>query len=227
MVSIKNFFNYINESIAKGEKFSEQNLNDLLTPINDLGIDVFIDKKDGLIKTMTKGDFIGSGYIKITFTLNKLKFYSDIDVFGVMISDNKFWEFLDEFITFKNRLESEKVYCHFNMNNYGIVNPSFSLIFIVSDYKSDIIELEKAFDILSRRVRNGSSDFLSNTYIQLDRENKELYIKSHVFYYTDRKLNNLINLIDKDKLNISEKEYVSIGNNNREPNYVSVKLTVK
>lgn len=206
MKHLERFFNYIVESTESNE-FSEEYLEELLVPMSDIGIKGYINKTDGLINTVTKGEFKGRGYINITFNLSDLEHFSGDDEFGRhqrMITDDKFWDFLDEFITFKNRLETDKIAVYFNTNSGGHFYPFFSISFLVpGDFKSDIFELEKAYDILRRRSNVGTTEFYYNLIIKLNKEEKFIDIRVSDSY-TDRKFNNFMSGVDTSKFNIEK-----------------------
>lgn len=224
MKHLERFFNYIVESTESNE-FSEEYLEDLLVPMSDLGIKANINKTNGFINTVTKGEFKGRGYINITFNLSDLEHFSGDDEFGRhkrMITDDRFWDFLDEFITFKNRIETDKIAVYFNTNSGDHFYPFFSISFLVpGDYVSDIFELEKAYDILRRKSNTGTTDFYYNLIIKLDKEEKCINI-SVSDDYTDRKFNNLMRGVDTSKLNI-EKEIHPAGHLKR----ATIKITLK
>lgn len=206
MKHLERFFNYIVESTESAE-FDKDYLEELLVPMKDLGVSVNIDDYTGLIKPVIKGEFLGRGYITVSFRLDNFESVGSDEYFGGyrnMVSDEKVWEFLDELISFKNRLNSDKVLFYFNINQGGIFNPAFGISFLVpGELNSDIIELEKAYDIIRRKSNRGSTDFSYNTTLNLDRENKELIIRCSMAY-TDRKFNNLISDIDKSLFNIEK-----------------------
>ena len=206
MNHLNRFFDYIVESTESGE-FDKEHLEDLLVPIRDLGVTVNINDYNGLVKPVIKGEFSGRGYVSVSFRLDKFESVDSDEYFGGyrrMISDDKLWEFLDELISFKNRLNSDKVLFYFNINQGGIFNPAFGLSFLVSgEMQSDIVELEIAADIIRRRRNRGTTDFYHNVTMNLDKENKELIVRCSMDY-TDRKFNNLISDIDKSLFNIEK-----------------------
>lgn len=207
MKHLERFFNYIVES-TESDEFDVDYLEELLIPMSDLGIEFHIKKSDGgLIKTVTNGQFKGRGYIDITFNLSSLEKFSGDDEFGShkrMITDDRFWDFLDEFITFKDRIESDKIAVYFNTNSGDHFYPFFSISFLVpGDYTSDIFELEKAYDILRRKSNRGTTDFYNALIIKLDKEEKCINI-SLSNSYTDRKFNNFMGGVDVSKLNIEK-----------------------
>lgn len=220
MKHLNKFFDYIVESTGSGE-FDKDHLEELLIPIRDLGVSVNINDYDGLVKPVIKGEFSGRGYVSVSFRLNKFESIDSDEYFGGyrrMISDDKVWEFLDELISFKNRLNSDKVLFYFNINQGGVFNPAFGLSFLVpGDFKSDIFELEKAYDILRRKSNRGTTDFYYSLVIKLNKEENCIDI-SISNSYTDRKFNNFIRGVDVSKLNI-EKE---ISNDS-----AKIKITLK
>ncbi len=199
---LDNFFHYIIESVDTGD-FSEDYIDELLIPMNDLGIEYKVMKEDGSIfKTVTSGEFSGRGMVRVSFSLFDLKRDGD------SICDDRFWTFLDEFISFKNRLESDKVSVYFNTRS-DHYHPFFRIDFLVpGDFKSEIFELEEAYNVIKSRLYSGTTDFYYSTTAKIDKENKVIEISSDKYEYTDRKFNNLIRGIDIGKFNIEKTDGV-------------------
>jgi hypothetical protein len=120
------------------------------------------------------------------------------------IIDDKFWDFLDELIALKNRLESAKVSISTNWRHYIVVT------FIQkAKVEGDLFTMQKLYNDMCLRTNASKSDFTNNMTKSLDKENLKITVNCNASFdtasYTDRKWNGLFRGIDFSKFNV-EKE---------------------
>jgi hypothetical protein len=196
----ENFINYINESNEDLTDLTKEELDELLIPITDLGIEYSFTEP----RTITDGEF--SGYksmnilFKNSFQLGASGGYTE------HIIDEKFWDFLDELIALKNRLESAKVSIGTNWRHHIVVT------FIQkAKVEGDLFTIQKLYNDMVKRTSAAKSDFVNNMTKKLDKENLKITVRCGGAFdtasYTDRKWNGLFRGIDFSKFNI-EKETV-------------------
>jgi len=194
----ENFVNHINESNEDFTDLSKEELDELLIPIVDLGIEYSFTTP----RVITDGEF--SGYksmniqFKNTFQIGPAGGYTE------QIIDEKFWDFLDELIALKNRLESTRVSINTNWRHYIIVT------FIQkAKVEGDLFTIQKLYNDMDLRTNASKSDFTNNMTKTLDKENLKITVRCGGTFdtasYTDRKWNGLFRGIDFSKFNV-EKE---------------------
>ena len=120
------------------------------------------------------------------------------------IIDDKFWDFLDELIALKNRLESARVSISTNWRHHIIVT------FVQkSKVEGDLFTIQKLYNDMTLRTNASKSDFTNNMTKTLDKENLKITVRCNGSFgssdYTDRKWNGLFRGIDFSKFNV-EKE---------------------
>jgi hypothetical protein len=207
MKHLEKFFDYILESADSG-RYTIDKLNEILVPIRDMGIDVSIEDYQGLEKSITEGEFSGRKFITINFYLKDFSSGAGFGSYTTMIDNDKVWEFLDELITFKSRLQSDKVCLYFSIRNDY---PRFSISFLTDgEVDSDLFELEKFYNSIRRKGNSGTTDFYHGLVMTLDKENKTIKINASMSY-TDRKLNNLFRGLDISKFDIKKELRDSYG----------------
>lgn len=197
MKYLNKFTNYLNESNSDITDLSKEELDDLLLPITDLGITYTF----GEPMVITEGEFSGQKSMNVVFR-NNFKIgpgggYTD------QIIDEKFWDFLDELIAFKNRLESSRVSISTNWRHSIVVT------FVQkSKVEGPLFIVTQLYNEMRKRTNAAKSDFVNSMTKKLDKDNLKITVNCHGFRegaYTDRKWNNLFRGIDFSKFNL-EKE---------------------
>ena len=195
MKYLDKFYNYIKESQEDITDFSKEELDDLLLPISDLGIEYSFDRP----KIITDGEFSGFTSMNVIFKNN----FKTGSIGGrEMIIDSRFWEFLDELISFKNRLESVQVSVNTNWKNYIV------LTFVQkSKVEGDLFLLQKLFNEMSKRTNASKSDFSNSMVKKLNKEELKIVVTCGGWreaQYTDRKWNGLFREIDFSNFNVDK-----------------------
>ena len=195
---LENFVNYLNESTEDVTDLTKEELDELLIPITDLGVEYSFNSP----RVITDGEFAGYKSINIvfrnSFQLGPSGGYTD------QIIDDKLWDFLDELISLKNRLESARVSISTNWRHYIVVT------FIQkAKVEGDLFTIQKLYNDMTLRTNASKSDFTNNMTKHLDRENLKITVRCNASFdtasYTDRKWNGLFRGIDFSKFNV-EKE---------------------
>jgi hypothetical protein len=198
MKYLEKFVNYLNESVEDITDLTKEELDELLIPMTDLGIEYsFTDPR-----VITDGEFSGYKSMNIqfrnSFQLGASGGYTE------QIIDEKFWDFLDELIALKNRLESARVSISTNWRHHIIVT------FIQkAKVEGDLFTIQKLYNDMALRTNASKSDFTNNMTKTLDKENLKITVRCNGGFgssdYTDRKWNGLFRGIDFSKFNV-EKE---------------------
>ena len=195
---LEKFVNYLNESAEDITDLSKEELDELLIPITDLGIEYSFNTP----RVITEGEFAGYKSMNIqfknSFQLGASGGYTE------QIIDEKFWDFLDELIALKNRLESARVSISTNWRHYIVVT------FIQkAKVEGDLFTIQKLYNEMNVRTSASKSDFSNNMTKSLDKENLKITVNCNGSWdtasYTDRKWNGLFRGIDFSKFNV-EKE---------------------
>jgi hypothetical protein len=195
---LEKFVNYLNESTEDVTDLTKEELDELLIPITDLGIQYTFSSP----RVITDGEFSGYKSMSIvfrnSFQLGPSGGYTD------QIIDEKFWDFLDELIALKNRLESAKVSIGTNWRHHIVVT------FIQkAKVEGDLFIIQKLYNDMNLRTNASKSDFTNNMTKNLDKENLKIIVRCNAVSieasYTDRKWNGLFRGIDFSKFNV-EKE---------------------
>ena len=198
MKYLEKFVNYLNESAEDITDLTKEELDELLIPMSDLGIEYSFTTP----RVITDGEFSGYKSMNIqfrnSFQLGASGGYTE------QIIDDKFWDFLDELIALKNRLESDRVSISTNWRHYIIVT------FIQkAKVEGDLFTIQKLYNDMALRTNASKSDFTNNMTKTLDKENLKITVRCNGSFgssdYTDRKWNGLFRGIDFSKFNV-EKE---------------------
>ncbi len=198
MKYLERFSNYLIESNEDITDLSKEELDELLTPMTDLGIEYSFTAP----RVITEGEF--SGYKSMNIQFRNSFEMGPAGGYTEQIIDEKFWDFLDELIALKNRLESSRVSINTNWR-HGIV-----VTFIQkAKVEGDLFLIQKLYNEMSTRTNAAKSDFSNNMTKSLDKENLKIIVKCNGSFgssdYTDRKWNGLFRGIDFSKFNV-EKE---------------------
>jgi hypothetical protein len=194
----ENFVNYLNESTEDVTDLSKEELDELLIPMTDLGIEYSITTP----RVITDGEFSGYKSLNIqfrnSFNLGPAGGYTE------QIIDEKFWDFLDELIALKNRLESSRVSINTNWR-HGIV-----VTFIQkAKVEGDLFTIQKLYNEMSVRTNASKSDFSNGMVKRFNKDELKIVVTCGGSFgsaeYTDRKWNGLFRGIDFSKFNV-EKE---------------------
>lgn len=198
MKYLEKFVNYLNESTEDITDLTKEELDELLIPMTDLGIEYSFTAP----RVITDGEFSGYKSMNIqfrnSFQLGASGGYTE------QIIDEKFWDFLDELIALKNRLESARVSISTNWRHHIIVT------FIQkAKVEGDLFTIQKLYNDMALRTNDSKSDFTNNMTKTLDKENLKITVRCNGGFgssdYTDRKWNGLFRGIDFSKFNV-EKE---------------------
>lgn len=194
---LENFVTYINESTEDITDLTKEQLDDLLIPINDLGIEYSFSTPH----VITDGEFAGYKSMNIQFK-NDFK-VGPAGGYTEQIIDERFWEFLDELISLKNRLESSRVSVNSNWKNYIVVT------FVQkAKVEGDLFTIQKLYNQMSARTNASKSDFTNNMVKRLNKDELKITVDCHGVWdqasYTDRKWNGLFRGIDFSKFNVDK-----------------------
>ena len=195
MKYLHKFLQHLNESQYITD-LSKEELDDLLIPIKDLEIEYSFQEP----RTITEGEYEGYKSMNITFR-NSFK-SGPMGGYTEMIIDEKFWEFLDELIAFKNRLESVQVSINTNWK-WGIV-----VCFIQNaKVEGDLFKIQKLYNEMAKRTNASKSDFVNCMTKRLNKEELKITVNCNGFRegaYTDRKWNGLFRGIDFSEFNVDK-----------------------
>ena len=199
---LEKFVNYLNESTEDITDLTKEELDELLIPITDLGVEYSFTTP----RVITDGEFSGYKSMNIQFR-NSFKFGPSGGT--EQIVDDKFWDFLDELIALKNRLESAQVSINSNWRNYIVVT------FIQkAKVEGDLFTIQKLYNDMNLRTNASKSDFTNNMTKNLNKEELKITVKCNGVWdqasYTDRKWNGLFRGIDFSKFNV-EKDITTDG----------------
>ena len=195
MKYLHKFLQHLNESQYIAD-LSKEELDDLLIPIRDLDIEYSFQEP----RTITEGEYEGYTSMNITFR-NNFK-TGPMGGYTEMIIDSKLWEFLDELIAFKNRLESVQVSINTNWK-WGIV-----VSFIQNaKVEGDLFKMQKIYNEMIKRTSVAKSDFANCITKRFDKENMTIVVNCNGYgegAYTDRKWNGLFRGIDFSEFNVEK-----------------------
>jgi hypothetical protein len=181
------FLQHLNESQDITD-LSKEELDEMLIPIKDLDVEYSFSEP----RTITEGEFSGYKSINIIFR-NSFKL-GPSGGYTEQIIDDKFWEFLDELIALKNRLESSRVSINPHMRHHIIVT------FIQNDkVEGDLFKIQKLYNEMTKRTSAAKSDFANCITKRFDKENMIITVNCNGYRegaYTDRKWNGLFRGID-------------------------------
>lgn len=207
MKHLEKFIEYIRES----REVSNDELEDILVPFTDMGIEFELSNE----KTATKGRFAGKKFRSVDFLLKTTQepgFHKWPNT--EVTFDNKVWEFLDELITVKSRLESysdNEIGFYINQISGASVSDSgwrASIFFITGeDEMGEEFELKRLYKDLESKYNSCRSDFCYSMIKKLDIPNKQITVKAD--HYTDRKWKTFTRGIDLSKFDVSTSEVPS------------------
>lgn len=198
MKYLSKFINYISESVEDVTDLSKEELDDLLLPIKDLEIEYSFTEP----RTITSGEFSGYKSMNInfrnTFQLGEAGGYTE------QIIDTRFWDFLEELITLRHRLESNRVSINTNWRHHIVIT------FIQkTKVEGDLFLVQQLYNEMNKRTNASKSDFSNCMTKKLDKDNLTITVNCSGSLdsasYTDRKWNGLFRGIDFSKFNV-EKE---------------------
>jgi hypothetical protein len=198
MKYLSKFVTYLNESNEDITDLSKEELDELLIPIKDLGVEYSFASP----RVITEGEFSGYKSLNIqfrnTFKMGESGGYTD------QIIDEKFWDFLDELISLKNRLESTRVSISTNWKHHIVVT------FIQkTKVEGSLFLIQQLYNEMTKRTYASKSDFTNNMTKNLNKEELKIIVNCNGSWdtaaYTDRKWNGLFRGIDFSKFNV-EKE---------------------
>lgn len=166
MKYLEKFVNYLNEAAEDITDLSKEELDDLLLPMVDMGIEYSFTTP----RVITEGEF--SGYKSLNIQFRNSFELGPAGGYTEQIVDPKFWDFLDELISLKNRLESARVSIGTNWRHYIIVT------FIQkSKVEGDLFLIQKLYNEMSARTNAAKSDFSNNMTKNLDKENLKITVR--------------------------------------------------
>jgi hypothetical protein len=195
MKYLSRFVTYLNESNEDITDLSKEDLNELLLPITDLGIEYSLTEP----RTITEGEFSGYKSMNINFR-NSFK-VGPSGGYTEQIIDDKFWDFLDELISLKNRLESSKVTINTNWKHHIVVTFVQKL-----KVEGDLFLVQQLYNEMTKRTSASKSDFSNGMTKKLDKEELKITVNcnGYISPYTDRKWNGLFRGIDFSKFNVDK-----------------------
>ena len=191
MKYLHKFLNHLNESQDITD-LSKEELDEMLIPIKDLDITYSFSEP----RTVTEGEYEGYTSMNIVFRSNFKT--GPMGGYAEMIIDEKFWEFLDELISLKNRLESVQV----------SIAPSFKYNIVVSfiqnaKVEGDLFKIQKLYNEMAKRTFASKSDFVNCMTKRLNKEELKITVNCNSVY-TDRKWNGLFRGIDFSEFNFDK-----------------------
>jgi hypothetical protein len=196
MKYLENFVNYLNESTEDITDLSKEELDEMLIPIKDLDVEYSFSEP----RTITEGEFSGYKSMNIIFR-NSFKLGSS-GGYTEQIIDDKFWEFLDELIALKNRLESSRVSINPHMRHHIIVT------FIQkAKVEGSLFLVQQLYNEMTKRTSAAKSDFANCITKRFDKENMIITVNCNGYgegAYTDRKWNGLFRGIDFSDFNVEK-----------------------
>jgi hypothetical protein len=191
MKYLHKFLQHLNESQDISD-LSKEELDEMLIPIKDLDVEYSFSEP----RTITEGEFSGYKSINIIFR-NSFKLGTS-GGYTEQIIDDKFWDFLDELIALKNRLESSRVSINPHMRHHIIVT------FIQNaKVEGDLFKIQKLYNEMTKRTSAAKSDFVNNMTKRLDKENLKITVNCNSDY-TDRKWNGLFRGVDFSEFNFDK-----------------------
>ncbi len=195
MKYLHKFLHHLNESQDITD-LSKEELDEMLLPIKDLEIQYSFTEP----RTITEGEYEGFTSMNIVFRSNFKT--GPMGGYTEMIIDERFWEFLDELIAFKNRLESVQV----------SIAQSFKYNIVVSfiqnaKVEGDLFKIQKLYNEMTKRTSAAKSDFVNGMVKKLNKEELKITVNCNGYgdgSYTDRKWNGLFRGIDFSDFNVEK-----------------------
>jgi hypothetical protein len=206
MKHLDKFYNYIIEN--NSFSFDMEEIKEYLRPMEDIGIKTTYNQDN--LEVCKKGDDEFYNSIMVTFEIPGENFSirskwnsSDYEV----LQGDSFWEFLNEFMSFRDRLSDNNVNCLVRIfNNYG----SYKFVVILLGEKNIKEVGDKALTVIYNKISTtshvGRTDFAYDTICYL--KDDHIIIKNGHWSYTDRKLIALIKRsgVDVKTINIEKIE---------------------
>jgi hypothetical protein len=215
---LEKFVTYLNESNEDITDLSKEDLVDLLLPISDLGIEYSFSEP----RTITEGEFSGYKSMNISFK-NSFKL-GPSGGYAEQIIDDKFWDFLDELISLKNRLESSKVTINTNWRHHIVVT------FIQkSKVEGSLFLIQQLYNEMTKRTSASKSDFANEMTRKLDKDEFKITVSCGGWdsaLYTDRKWNGLFRGIDFSKFDIDRKVTEKTGSGHPRYGHRTATITI-
>ena len=208
MKYLSKFVNYLNESAEDITDLSKEELEELLIPMSDLGLEYSFTEP----RTITSGEF--SGYKSMNINIRNNFKMGEAGGYTEHIIDSKFWEFLDELISLKNRLQSSQVSINTNWRHHIVVT------FIQKEkVEGNLFTIQQLYNEMNKRTSASKSDFSNGMTKKLDKEELKITVNCNGSLesasYTDRKWNGLFRGIDFSKFNVDKEittgSYGAIG----------------
>lgn len=195
MKYLHKFLQHLNESRDITD-LSKEELDDLLIPIKDLEIEYSYQAP----RVITEGEYSGYTSMNIVFRSNFKT--GPMGGYTEMIIDDKFWDFLDELISFKNRLESVQVSIATSFKHNIVVS------FIQNaKVEGDLFKIQKLYNEMNKRTYASKSDFVNCMTKSLNKEELKITVNCNGFRegaYTDRKWNGLFRGIDFSEFDVEK-----------------------
>lgn len=195
MKHLTKFVKFLTES----EEWDKEDLEDFLTPLKHLGIEVVVNDKH----TILSGEYEGREITRIRIYLDGLEkikrdAYNLIGLHFGTIYDDRIWEILDEVCTLKRRLESDKVFIHLTTAEIQI-----SYLHGQTDTNELEFKLKKLKSEIDSKHRSSKSDFANGIVVRIK---DDAVVVNCSMFYTRRKWNSLVKGIDFSNWNLDFKE---------------------
>ncbi len=192
MKYLERFSNYLIESNEDITDLSEEELQELLMPMTDLGIEYNFSGP----RTITSGEF--SGYKSMNIQIRNNFKMGQAGGYTEQIVDPKFWDFLDELIALKNRLQSSQVSITTNWRHY------ITVTFIQKEkVEGNLFLIQQLYNEMGKRINTAKSDFSNNMSRRLFIDDLKIVVTCGDGY-TDRKWNGLFRGIDFSNFNVEK-----------------------
>jgi len=196
MKYLSKFVNYLNESAEDITDLSKEELEELLIPMSDLGLEYSFTEP----RTITSGEF--SGYKSMNIIIRNNFKMGEAGGYTEHIIDSKFWEFLDELISLKNRLQSSQVSINTNWRHH------IAITFIQKEkVEGNLFTIQQLYNEMNKRTSASKSDFSNGMTKKLDKEELKITVNCNGFRegsYTDRKWNGLFRGVDFSEFNFDK-----------------------
>lgn len=193
---LEKFTKFLVESNQDIVDLSKEELDELLIPMSDLGLEYSFTEP----RTITSGEF--SGYKSMNINIRNNFKMGEAGGYTEHIIDTKFWEFLDELISLKNRLQSSQVSINTNWKHHIVIT------FIQKEkVEGNLFIIQQLYNEMNKRTSASKSDFSNGITKKLDKEELKITVNCNGFgegSYTDRKWNGLFRGIDFSKFNIDK-----------------------
>ena len=193
MKHIVKFVEYLYES----KEWSKEELEEFLIPFKHIDVDYNI-QDTGII---TEGKYIGRKMTGIFFKTDYKESEILTSTTKISVIDNdSIWELLDEIVTLRNRLESDRVFIR--------LQPHLNYITIYyihgeSETESDLFKLKQLYSKINGVLISSKTEFANNTVLRLHPDEKKIVVSCH-HDYSDRKWNIYTKNIDFSDFKITK-----------------------